>query len=267
MKSLKNTLVFNTAYLAVLFIILAACPENIFAQAEKSLIREGNRLYHKDQFDESELSYRRALEKNEESLQARFNLGNSLYKQERFDEAVSYFGELAEEIDDPLNRSRVYHNLGNSMIMSQQIEQSIEAYKEALRNNPDDPETRYNLAFAQDLLDQMEDRQQDGDAGHEGDDQDQERDDRDQADDDQDTGDQHDQEGVDRDDPQRHDQDQPEDRQSPGQDQIPQPHPDQISPEDALRMLEAAEREDQRVQQKLKEQKASEKQTETGRNW
>lgn len=245
-----------TVYFALLALFLCGISQQAAAQAGRRHLREGNRLYHKEQFDESELSYRRALEKDEESPGARFNLGNSLYKQERYDEALRYFGELAGEIDDPVNRSRVYHNIGNSMLMSGQIEQSIEAYKEALRNNPQDQETRYNLAFAQHLLDEMEDQQQEGDDNQEGDDQ--------EGDDDDQTADQQDQEGDD--DQGDQDRDSGDDQQSPD-DQSPQPRPDQISPEEALRMLEAADREDQRVQEKLMEQKETQQPQRTGRNW
>jgi Ca-activated chloride channel homolog len=241
-------------FLVFILSMLAGFPQQATAQAEKRFIREGNRLYEKQQFDESELSYRRALERDDESPQARFNLGNSLYKQERYDEAMRFFGELAEDIEDPVNRSKVFHNLGNSMLMSQQIEQSIEAYKEALRNNPDDMQTRYNLAFAQHLLDEMENQEQNDDEGDEGDDQEQQEDNGDQDDNDE-PGDENDQErGSD------------PDQEDAGQEQQPQTRPDQISPEDALRMLEAAEREEQKVQEKLMENKASE-QPRTGRNW
>ena len=253
--NIKDTGIGGLLHIVLVLVFTGVFSQQGFSQAERRYIREGNRLYHKEQFDESELSYRRALEKDEESPGARFNLGNSLYKQERFDEALRYFGELAEDIDDPLNRSKVFHNLGNTMLMKQQIEQSIEAYKEALRNNPHDPETRYNLAFAQHLLDEMEQQEQDGDDSQEGDDQDQEGEDRDQA------ADQQDQEGDDRD----RDPDHGDEQQQQEQDQTPRP--DQISPEEALRMLEAAEREDQRVQEKLMEQKESEQRPRTGRNW
>ena len=228
-------------------LFLLSGPFNIlYGQAERRFIREGNKLYQKEQFDESELSYRRALEKDKDSPQARFNLGNSLYKQERYDESQRFYGELIDEIDDPANRSRVLHNFGNSLLKSGQIEQSIEAYKEALRNNPEDAETRYNLAFARNLLEDTEDQDQ-GD----GDDQEQE----DGDDQDQEDGDDQEQEDGD-------DQDKVDD-----QDQSPPSGPDQISPEDALRMLEAAEREEQRVQEKLMEEKASEEKTRSGRNW
>lgn len=252
MQIFNGTMIKGALWLALTVLVLGTGTLQVSAQQGRRHIREGNRLYHKELFDESELSYRRALESDENSPQARFNLGNSLYKQERFEEAARHFGELADEVDEPRNRSKVYHNLGNSMLMMEQVEQSIEAYKEALRNNPLDDETRYNLAFAQNLIDQMNDRQpeggddqQEGEEGDEGHDMqgDDEGDDRDQERDDEGTGD----EGEDR-------------------EQQQQPRPDQISPEDALRMLEAAEREEQRVQEKLMEQK-EQQQTRTGRNW
>ena len=241
---MKKNRIFVMLFMVTVLFLLSVTFTNVYGQAERRFIREGNKLYEKEQFDESELSYRRAMEKNEESQKARFNLGNSLYKQQRYDESQKFFGELADEVEDPEIRSRVLHNLGNSLLGSGQIEQSIEAYKEALRNNPHDPDTRYNLAYALDLLEDREDQDQD-----DGDDRDQ--DDGDDQDQDQDDGDDQDQ-----------DQDQ-EDRD----DQEPQPRPDQISPEDALRMLEAAEREEQRVQEKLMEEKSSEEKVRSGRNW
>ena len=252
MQSFKRTRMKGVLWLALTVVVLGTGTHKADAQQGRRHIREGNRLYHKEQFDESELSYRRALESDENSPRARFNLGNSLYKQDRFEEAARHFGELADDVDDPVNRSKIFHNLGNTMLRMQQIEQSIEAYKEALRNNPLDDETRYNLAFAQNLLDQMDDGQQEGDGdqqeGEEGDDgQDRQGDDE---------GDDRDQE---RDDGTGDDDDEQEQQQ--------QPSPDQISPEDALRMLEAAEREEQRVQEKLMEQNQQQERTRTGRNW
>ncbi len=250
----NNCIATRVRIILIVILIAAVAGHEAAGQAKNRLLREGNRLYQKELFDESELSYRRALEKDIESPQARFNLGNSLYKQERFDEATRYFGELADDIEDPVNRSRVFHNLGNSLLMSQQVRQSIEAYKEALRNNPGDEETRYNLAFARQLLDEMENQDQDGD-GEDGD-RDQDGDDNSQGDD-----------PADNDQDEGNDSDTGDDNMEDDIPESPQPRPDQISPEDALRMLEAAEREEQRVQEKLMENKASERQPATGRNW
>ena len=237
--------IFTVLATAIALICLAGQFFEAYGQADRRLIREGNRLYQKEQFDESELSYRRALENDSDSPQARFNLGNALFKQERYDESQRFFSDLAGEIDDPVNRAKVFHNLGNSLLMSDQVEQSIEAYKEALRNNPYDSETRYNLAYAQHLLDQSEDQE-------EGDDQDQGNDDdSEQGDEDNEQGgDKNDQGDEQENDDGNRDQDRQDDREEEREGQ-PEPRPDQITPEDAMRMLEAADREEQRVQQKL----------------
>jgi Ca-activated chloride channel homolog len=259
-------MIFNRIFMVFFVLILTIMsvrPPVVHAQGERKFIREGNKLYQKELFDDSELSYRRALERDEDSPHARFNLGNSLYKQGRYDEATGFFGELAGVIDDPLNRSKVFHNLGNSLLMSEQIEQSIEAYKEALRNNPGDSETRYNLAFAQHLLDQQ---QEDDSQDQDGDDQQDEQDDQNDQDNQDDQEDQDEQDQNEGDD-QENQQDDRGDQEIEDDRQQDQPRPDQISPEDAMRMLEAAEREEQQVQEKLMEKKASEKPLRTGRNW
>jgi Ca-activated chloride channel homolog len=256
MKSLINSGILRLFFIIAATLSVLPCQLHpAAAQAERRFIREGNRLYEKQLFDESELSYRRALDKDEASPQARFNLGNSLFRQERYDEAIRFFGELADDVNDPLNRSKVFHNLGNSMLMSGQVRQGIEAYKEALRNNPGDAETRYNLAFAQHLLDEMKNNPRDGEDNENGDDQN-----RDGSNDDIDgdvDNDNADDDGA----PPDKDNDQ-QDREEPARRQ-----PDQISAEDALRMLEAAEREEQKVQKKLMEEKASGQQPRTGKIW
>ncbi len=251
MERMKSFDGYKPVILALLIALTLFLPQNLSGQKEKRLIREGNRLYQKEQFDDSELSYRRALERDVESPQARFNLGNALYRQNKYDEAVRHFRELADEIDDSADKSKVYHNLGNSLLMDGNIGESIEAYKNALRNNPADDETRYNLAFAQHLLDETE-NQQEGDNGEGG---------QDQQDEDEEDG------GQDS----RQEQDDRNGESNPDQEeraeQPEQQDPQQISPEDAMRMLEAAEREERRVQEKLMEEKASEQRPRTGRNW
>ena len=88
-----------------------------------------------------------------------FNLADAVYKQNRFDEAAGKFSELAEQMTNPVEKARAYHNLGNSQLMNQKIDESIESYKKALRQNPTDLETKYNLAYAQLLKNQQQQQQ------------------------------------------------------------------------------------------------------------
>lgn len=147
----------------------------VFAQkAERKNVKEGNKLYESEKYTESEIAYRKSLEVNPRSVEGTYNLGNALYKQNKFPEAAEQYQLLAGQgekmMETPEGRGRlasVYHNLGNIFMKGQDYGKSVEAYKQSLRLNPADDETRYNLALAQKLLsdqqnqDQSQDQQND----------------------------------------------------------------------------------------------------------
>ncbi len=122
----------------------------------RSLMREGNRQYEADKPVDAETSYRRALDVDEKSNKATFNLGDALYRQKKYDEAGRQFEKAASETTDKIDKSRAYHNLGNSYLQQQKLKEGIEAYKQALRNNPNDADTKYNLSYALNLLKQQQ---------------------------------------------------------------------------------------------------------------
>lgn len=199
------------------------------AQEERNIIRKGNQLYGDEKFEEAEIQYRRALEGNSRDHKALFNLGNSLYRQQRFEEAAEIFRILAQSAPEEKDKASAWHNLGNSYVGSQQIAEGIDAYKNALRIDPKSIDSRHNLAYAKQLLEEQppEEQQQEGD---------------DQGDEDQ-------------------EQEQPEqqpqtgDEQQP-QEQQPQPQPDKISAKDAERILDALNQQEQKIQEELnKEEK------------
>ncbi|MEM9983471.1 MAG: tetratricopeptide repeat protein, partial [Bacteroidota bacterium] len=117
-------------------------------QAEKRYVREGNRYYQEGDFLSSELAYRKALDAKAEHAKGAFNLGDALYRQERFDEAANQFQRAADLSTDKITQAEAYHNQGNAWMSAQNYEAAVGAYKEALRRNPQDEETRYNLAYA-----------------------------------------------------------------------------------------------------------------------
>ncbi len=133
---------------------------SLFGQNDKKYIREGNKEFANENFEKSELSYRKAVELAKAPFKASFNVGDALYKQEKYDEAAKQFEHLSESDIEKAAKGAMYHNLGNSMLQSNKLEESIEAYKDALRNNPNDLETKYNLAFAQDKLKEQQQEQQ-----------------------------------------------------------------------------------------------------------
>jgi tetratricopeptide (TPR) repeat protein len=122
----------------------------------RSLVREGNRQYNAEKAVDAETSYRGALAVDEKSNIATFNLGNALYRQQKHEEAGKEFEKAASATTDKMDKALAYHNLGNSYLQQQKLKESIEAYKQALRNNPNDLETKYNLSFAMNMLKEQE---------------------------------------------------------------------------------------------------------------
>lgn len=235
----------------------------LYGQNDKRYIREGNKEFARENFEKSELSYRKALEVTKAPYNASFNIGDALYKQEKYDEAAKQFEQLSEDEIDKIGKGYMYHNLGNSMLQSSKLEESIEAYKDALRNNPDDLETKYNLAFAQDKLkQQQQDQQQNKDNQDQDKDKDKDKDNKDNKD--QQNKDQQDQNKKD----QQDQKDQNKDQNKKNQDQQQQQQqPNQISKEDAARILQALQNQEKDIQDKVKKAKASQARVKSTTNW
>ncbi|HRU63110.1 MAG TPA: tetratricopeptide repeat protein [Paludibacteraceae bacterium] len=141
----------NKKFILILLTFIFAT--STFAQKENNDIRAGNKKYNNKKYIEAEVDYRKGLLKNPNSFEANYDLGNTLFRQKKYDEASKQFEKSAAlSLHDKVKKAAAYHNLGNSLLLQNKIEESIEAYKNALRNNPKDNETRYNLAYAQLLL-------------------------------------------------------------------------------------------------------------------
>ncbi len=127
--------------------------DSISLQREaRSLLREGNELYQQEKYTDASVLFKKALEKNSTYKKASYNLGNALYQQKNFKEAVPQYEVSAKSAEDKYTKAESFHNLGNAAMEQKQYQQAVDAYKNALRNNPNDDETRYNLAVAKELL-------------------------------------------------------------------------------------------------------------------
>lgn len=218
------------SYITLLFLLAAG---SAFAQkTERGYLRSGNKLYNDSLFIKAEVDYRKALELNPKSTDAMFNLANSLLMQQKAKEAMEQFESVSKVEKDKEKLAQIYHNMGVILQSSKQYPQCIEAYKEALRNNPKDDETRYNLALAQKLLkDQQQDQQN----------QDQNKDQKqDQKDDKKDQN--KDQQDQDKKDQQNQNQ------------QQQQQNKDEMSKENAQQLLNAVMQDEKNVQDKVKKQ-------------
>lgn len=121
------------------------------AQTDRQLIREGNRLFYKQQYDKAEVMYRKAVAKNPSNPQAVYNLGCALMMQSKDSAAVVQYEQAAKLEKNKLRLASVYHNIGVVCQNHKMYGDAIRAYQQSLRNNPHDNETRYNLALCKRL--------------------------------------------------------------------------------------------------------------------
>ena len=146
----------------ILSLLLVASAVQVFAQqkTDRDYLRSGNKLYNDSLFIKAEVDYRKALEINPKSTDAMFNLANTLLMQQKAKEAMEQYESVSKIEKDKDKLAQIYHNMGVILQSSKQLPQCIEAYKESLRNNPKDNETRYNLALAQKQLKDQQQNQQ-----------------------------------------------------------------------------------------------------------
>ncbi len=214
----------HNRYLGLALMLLMSV--SAFAQkAERDYIRKGNRAFKDSVFVDAEVNYRKALDANPSSTIARFNLGNTLLWQNKAQEAMNEFADAARIEKDKGRKAQIFHNMGVIFHTTKEYEKAIEMYKEALRNNPSDDETRYNLALAQKMLKDQQQNQQN-----------------------QDQNQQEQQQNQDQQQQQQQDQQQQQQQQQPEQKQ------DEMSKENAEQLLNSVMQDEQNTQDKVKKQ-------------
>ncbi|SDB98163.1 tetratricopeptide repeat protein [Williamwhitmania taraxaci] len=220
------------------FIVILLAVFQSLSQVDKKNIRMGNRLYEKEKYLDSEVKYRKALENNPNSVDAMFNLGDALYKQGKVEESAKVFNEalpLVKQKEQRDHLANTLYNLGNSLLKAKKFDESINAYKHSLRANPKDSDTKYNLAYAMQMKKQDQKKKDDKNK------------DKNKPDDQK------------KKDPNKDKNDQ--DKQQP---QKPQ---QKISKDDAERILNALQNNEQKVQEKAREQKGQPVKVKVQKNW
>lgn len=133
-----------------LYCIIALCLSsvvNICAQNDRQLIRQGNRLFRSQEYEKAEAAYRKAIAANSNNPEAHYNLGCALMAQQKDSAAVNALENSAKLQQDRNRRAQAFHNIGVICQQKKMFSEAAKAYKESLRNNPKDDETRYNLAL------------------------------------------------------------------------------------------------------------------------
>ena len=216
----------------ILSLLLTASAGQVLAQqkTDRDYLRSGNKLYNDSLFIKAEVDYRKALEINPKSTDAMFNLANALLMQQKAQEAMEQYQSVSKIEKDKEKLAQIYHNMGVMLQSAKQLPQCIEAYKESLRNNPKDDETRYNLALAQKQLKDQQQNQQN---------QDQQQQQQEQKEDKQD---------------QNKDQQEQDQKDQQQQNQQQQQNKNEMSKENAQQLLNAVMQDEKNVQDKVKKQ-------------
>lgn len=229
-------------------------------------IFDGNQQAELKEFNEAEMAYRRALSKAPEKPEALYNLGNTHFEEQDFDEAKQRYFQTQKFTENKFSKQQAFHNLGNVFMKQKDYAKAVEAYKNALRNNPEDEETRYNYALAKELLkkeqDQQNQDQQDQQNEDEQENKDQNQDQNKEGDKDKDSGQDNDEEQGDegdKDEDKKEEGDQKKENQPQQGDQEKeqpaQPRKTELSPEQVKSLLEAMSNQEKKVQDKVNAEK------------
>tara|TARA_R110002012_G_scaffold322083_1_gene554900 strand:- start:78926 stop:79771 length:846 start_codon:yes stop_codon:yes gene_type:complete len=278
----------------LLIYIFALVTVSVFSQEEdkdallkatknaNDLVFEANTLLEKDDFISAEMAYREAISEASTETVGGYNLGTSQIIEGNLEEALYQLQKSAKAATSKSEKHQAFHNIGNILMQNKKCKEAVEAYKNALRNNPTDDESRYNLALAKDCAKQQEDQNQDDDQDQDNQDENKDKDqDKDQdkegdKDDQKDKGDQDKQEGDDKKDEDGKPKDDKEDKgkenQDPGKDkeekqQPPQPQPGQMSPQQMKNLLEAMNNNEAKVQEKMNAEKQKGVKVQTEKDW
>lgn len=247
-------------------------------------LAEGGEELSKGDFSDAEVNYRKAIAINPSEEIGKYNLGNAYYNKAKNDEAMMRFKQAASIATTKPEKHKAFHNLGNTFMNAKDYQNAVEAYKNALRNNPTDEETRYNLALAKEMLEKNPPKGGDGEDDNQDkkenedqkenqenkDNKDQNKDgDNEEKEDNKDTGDQKDdnKEGDKEGENEKPQEPKKENEGDQTKDQKQQPTPGQMSPQQIKNLLDAMNNEEKKVQDKINVQKQKGAKVKSTKDW
>ena len=220
----------------------------------ESLIKKGNNSFE-DNTALSEQNYRKAISYSPEFVKGQYNFSNNLYKNEYYDEALLNQLEASKYAKTRADKHLIFHNIGNILMKKKMCKEAVEAYKNALKNNPKDDESRYNLALAKDCAKDENENEKES----EGEDEDEDKEKDKEKDENEDQKEDKDQQGDDE--KQNEDQDQKEnnkddkDQKGDNKSKDEKPKEKKLSPQQIKNILEAMNQEESKVQEKMNAKK------------
>jgi tetratricopeptide (TPR) repeat protein len=267
------------------------------AKEANNFIYEGNKLLESEDFISAEMAYRKAINKQYATDVATYNLGTAYIKNGITDEALYRLEQATKVANSKAEKHKAFHNIGNVLMQNKKCKEAVEAYKNALRNDPTDDETRYNLAVAKKCAEQQQDQDnQNKDDKQDQENKDQNKENQDQENKDnkenQENKDNKDKEGDNKED-KKDEGDQDKEDKKDGEDKKddqgnpkdekndqgegdkgkkkeqpkPQPKPGQLSPQQIKNLLEAMNNQEQKVQEKMNAEKQKGVKIKTEKDW
>jgi tetratricopeptide (TPR) repeat protein len=229
-----------------------------------NFVHEGNTLLaKKDDFVSAEMAYRKAISNQPTTVAGIYNLGNSYYKSKHYEEALYRQEQVAKIATSKEEKHKAFHNIGNILMENKKCKEAVEAYKNALRNNPTDDETRYNLGLAKICADQQKDEDKE-DKNKDEEKKDENKENEDNKDDDKKEGEE---EKDDKGKPKDEKDNKGKDGEDQKQPQQPQPQPGKLSPQQIKNLLEAMNNQEQKVQEKINADKQKGVKVKTDKDW
>ncbi|WP_282135028.1 tetratricopeptide repeat protein [Seonamhaeicola maritimus] len=277
--------------LSIFFVTISFAQEKkekeqlLVLKKANNYVYEGNDLVEDDNFVSGEMEYRKAISLNSNSVEGNYNLGNAYYDKGSYEEALYRHQQAANSSTSKAEKHKAFHNIGNILMQNKKCSEAVEAFKSALRNNPTDDETRYNLALAKECAkneeqnkDQNEDDQnKDQNQDENKENQDQKEDKKDQEGDNKeenkDQDDQKENEGDDKKDEDGKPKDEKEDKGKEGDKKDdkkqppPKPQQGKMSPQQIKNLLEAMNNQEQKVQEKMNAEKQKGVKVKTDKDW
>lgn len=240
------------------------------AKKANNLVYEANTLIGNDDFVSAEKEYRKAISAQGTSVAGIYNLGNSYIKKGNLEEAMYRLDQAAKIATSKTEKHKAYHNMGNVLMKNKKCKEAVEAFKSALRNDPTDNETRYNLGIAKICAEQQKDQDDKKDKDKKDDKKDDDKKD-DKGDNKDDKKDQDKKEGDDKKDDKGQPKDEKDDKsKGDGKDKQqppPQPRQGQMSPQQVKNLLEAMNNQEQKVQEKINAEKQKGVKVKTEKDW
>lgn len=264
----------------ILVLILLVSSLSVAQKKDKALIKSNDFVYQgneivNDDFVLAEMEYRKAISEKPTNSVGAYNLGNAYYKNGKFSEAILRHQEAVKSATTKTEKHKAFHNIGNTLMQNKQCKEAVEAFKNALRNNPNDDETRYNLGLAKECAkdqgggeDQNEDKEQDQKEDQEKEENKDKKDEGDEKEDNQDEGEQDEKDGDEKEDDKGKPKDEKEDKGEAEKDKKkPKPQQGQLSPQQIKNLLEAMNDQEQKVQEKINAKKAKGVKVQTDKDW